>query len=260
MGTAIAQVLSWIVIANDPNDRTGVLTVWKAAHSRGVPIRMLAHAFPRMPSASAESLVEMDATDVFRVKSGGQKGKAIEDAYSTGLKIVDFVEEHGNNSVIWGSGGGMDRIIQCCSRSGWFNPENMRPLTFVQLPERWDECGIRKTLEWEEMARRHIERSGGYVSQGRVTSIQLSEHDNGTGTYLAEIWRGGRMVQRNGELVCEGGRLVHTFMIGVYPHPGSQSWGSVENNAHQHARFLRAFAFRTPSQERVIRFHADGLE
>ena len=68
------------------------------------------------------------------------------------------------------------------------------------------------------------------------------------------------MVQRQGELVCEGGRLVHTFMIGVYPHPGSLSWGNVENSAHQHARFLRSLAFRNPSQVRVIRFHADDLE
>ena len=77
-------------------------------------------------------------------------------------------------------------------------------------------------------------------------SINLASSDNGKGTYRAELWRGGQ--------------LVHTFMVGIFPHPGSQSWGDVEDRAEQHAKFLRDLAFRTPSQTHVIRINADDFD
>ena len=30
---------------------------------------------------------------------------------------------------------------------------------------------------------------------------------------------------------------LHSFMIGVYPHPGSHSWGDVESRKQEHAKF-----------------------
>ena len=150
-----------------------------------------------------------------------------------------WVDGGGDGSVIWGSGAGSDRLFaQSSMLSGWVNHSNVRPINFTARPAEWDRLGIRKTIDWQDM----IERNW----CGQCTAIKLASSSNGTGTYGAELWRGGQ--------------LVHTFMIGIYPHPGSQSWGDVEGRSHEHIQFLRDLAFRTPSQPRVIRINADDFE
>ena len=114
----------------------------------------------------------------------------------------------------------------------------MRPLNGSEKPEKYDALGWRKTLDWETQILRK--------SSGFCKSINLASSANGKGTYRAELWRGGQ--------------LVHTFMIGIFPHPGSQSWGDVEDRVQQHAKFLRDLAFRTPSQTHVIRINADDFD
>jgi|EP00966_Prymnesium_polylepis_P042383 hypothetical protein len=121
---------------------------------------------------------------------------------------------------------------------GFINPDNMRQLNHLHRPEVWDELGFRKTLDWENQVKSY--------KSGCCKSINLRSSANGTGTYRGELWRGGQ--------------LKHSFMIGVYPHPGSQSWGDVEDRAQQHAKFLRDLTFRTPAQEHVIRINADDFE
>jgi hypothetical protein len=49
-------------------------------------------------------------------------------------------------------------------------------------------------------------------------------------------------------------------MIGIYPHPGSQSWGDIQDREEHHKKFLRDLAFRTPSQTHVIRINADDFD
>ena len=77
-------------------------------------------------------------------------------------------------------------------------------------------------------------------------SVNLTSSANGTGTYRAELWRGGQRV-------C-------SFMFGVYPHPGSLSWGAVESHPEEHRKFLRSLATGTPLQPHVIKFNADDLD
>ena len=61
--------------------------------------------------------------------------------------------------------------------------------------------------------------------------------------------------------VWRNGQKVNNFMLGVFPHPGSQSWGSVENQTDQHAnKFLRDLVFRTPSQMHTICINADDFD
>ena len=76
--------------------------------------------------------------------------------------------------------------------------------------------------------------------------MNLTSSANGTGTYRAELWRGGQRV-------C-------SFMFGVYPHPGSLSWGAVESHPEEHRKFLRSLATGTPLQPHVIKFNADDLD
>ena len=94
--------------------------------------------------------------------------------------------------------------------NGFINPNNIRPLKSNQRPEVWDALGMRKTLDWENQV-------ASDYNNGRCQAINLASSANGTGTYRAELWRGGK--------------LVHTFMIGIFPHPGSQSWGDVDRIA-----------------------------
>ena len=47
------------------------------------------------------------------------------------------------------------------------------------------------------------------------------------------------------------------FFLGVYPHPGSMSWGAVESRPHEHAKFLHDLANGTPSQDHIIKINAD---
>ena len=49
------------------------------------------------------------------------------------------------------------------------------------------------------------------------------------------------------------------FYVGLYPHPGSRSWGDVEMRMDDHSRFLNNLANGTPSQEHVIKINADDF-
>ena len=243
--------LGWAVFPNDPHDGTGVLGVWQAAHSRGKGERMVAAGFPTLSTPQQLSLLQKPCIDVFRFKKGGTKLQARQDAWSTLDKLLrhvegyedhdgDRVEGHGNDTVVWGCGGGSDRcFVQCsmASPEGWIDPDNMRPLNGKETPSMWDQLCFRKSLDWEQSC---------LNNRGRCSSINLASSANGTGTYLSELWRGGQ--------------LVHTFMIGIYPHPGSQSWGDVEDRVQQQAKFLRDLAFGTPSQMHVIRINADDFD
>lgn len=121
---------------------------------------------------------------------------------------------------------------------GFIKPGNMRPLDGCEHPAKWDALGIRKSIMWEQQV---------FVPPiGFCKSINLRSTANGTGTYRAELWRGSQ--------------VVHNFMIDIHPHPGSQSWGDVEDRQEQHAKFLRDLAFRTPSQTHVIRINVDDFD
>ena len=252
MSAAIRR-LGWAVFPNDPHDRTGVLGVWQAGHSRGKGERMLASAFPTLSTSQKIDMLQMPCFDVFRRKKGGKKAEACEDAWSMMDKVIEYVEgAHdddgewvagcGDDAVLWGCGGAADRLFAQCSMApgadGFINPDNMRPLNGQETPEKYDALGWRKTLDWESQILRGSGR--------QCCSINLASSANGKGTYRAELWRGGQ--------------LVHTFMIGIFPHPGSQSWGDVEDRVQQHAKFLRDLAFRTPSQTHVIRINADAFD
>ena len=122
----------------------------------------------------------------------------------------------------------MDRIVQISSLTGFVQADNMRPLHFhYTLRRKWEELGIRSS-----------DSTAKYVG-----SLNLTSSANGTGTYRAEIWRNG---------TC----TTH-FFLGLYPHPGSMSWGAVQSRPHEHAKFLRDLTNGTPSQEHVIKINAD---
>ena len=251
MSAAIRR-LGWAVFPNDPHDRTGVMGVWQAGHSRGKGERMLASAFPILSTSQKIAMLQMPCFDVFRFKKGGTKSAARDDAWAMIGKVIEYVEGHydddsewvagcGDDAVFWGCGGAADRLFAQCSMApgadGFINPDNMRPLNGAEKPETYDALGLRKTLDWEAQV---------LNQKGFCKSINLASSANGRGTYRAELWRDGQ--------------LVHTFMIGIFPHPGSQSWGDVEDRAEQHAKFLRDLAFLTPSQTHVIRINADDFD
>ena len=114
----------------------------------------------------------------------------------------------------------------------------MRPATFTAKPDVWDRLGLRKTPDWEGMVVRN--------ATGQCSSVCLSSMSNGTATYRAELWRGGQ--------------LVTHFYVGNYPHPGSQSWGDVENREDDHSKFLNDLADGTPSQTHIVKINADHFE
>ena len=125
----------------------------------------------------------------------------------------------------------MDRIVQISSLDGFVQPDNMRPLNHGPSPlAEWKSLGIRPS---------HT------VTNNRCKSINLTSSANGTGTYRVEIWRNNAYVTH--------------FFLGVYPHPGSLSWGAVESRPHEHAKFLRDLANGTPSQEHVVKINADNI-
>ena len=244
---------AWAVWANDPIDRRGVESVFLADHVKGKGERMVKSAFPKLSMPQVTDLLSMPASNVFEDKKGGTKPKSVEFAWSTMADLIEFVEGYyddegewqpgaGDEATVWGCGGGPDRAFAQCSMQpgagGFIDPNNMRPLNGSEKPATWDMLGIRKTLEWESQI---LSNKIGYCK-----SINLSSSANGTGTYRAELYRGGQR--------------VHTFMIGIYPHPGSQSWGDVEDRAQQHDKFLRDLAFRTPSQTHIIRINADDFD
>ena len=53
------------------------------------------------------------------------------------------------------------------------------------------------------------------------------------------------------------GAVTTTFYLGIYPHPGSMSWGSVETRTSEHIKFLRALANGTPAQPHVVWIDVD---
>ena len=229
----------WNVYGNDPNDLSGIRSVLLAAHSRGKPEIMAKAAFPSLSIPEIATFVQMPAFNVFTNKGGNPKPQAPVDARRTCIDIIRLAEEHGLNLRIWGCGGGMDRMVQISdATTGFVDPTAMRPIQGREQPAEWDRLGIRKSPEWEHQR--------ATFRGGQCTSVQLTEHSNGEGTYRAEVWRNDQCVTH--------------FYLGVYPHPGSQSWGAVEGRPHEHAKFLRNLAAGTPSQARVIKFNADDFE
>ena len=244
-----------IVCGNDPIDGAGIRNVLLAAHSRGVADRMLKNAFAFLTSTEVINLIQhMECFDVFSRKNGGKKAEAIADARSATRLLIEYVEGYydedgewvdgfGDNTILWGSGGGADRVfVQSSMQTGWVEPLHVRPLNFMAKPSEWDRIGVLKTLDWIEMELRNRANR----VEGPVNSINLLSSDNGTGTYLVELWRHGQ--------------LKHSFMLGIYPHPGSLSWGSVENRPHEHAKLLRDLVLRTPSQMHIIQINADDFD
>jgi hypothetical protein len=50
--------------------------------------------------------------------------------HASALAISSYIKlgiEHGTNLRIWGCGMGMDRMVQCSMKTGWFDAERMRP-------------------------------------------------------------------------------------------------------------------------------------
>jgi hypothetical protein len=242
--SASIQHLGWAVWANDPVDRRGVETVFAADHVHGKGERMVKSAFPLLSGHQIAVFLQMPASNVFKEKKGGTKQESVDCTWSTISDVIEHVQQYGDSTTIWGCGGASDRAFAQCSMQpgadGFINPNNMRPLNGSEKPATWDGLGFRKTPGWEEQV------SKKWGKKGFCKSINLFSTANGTGTYRAELWRGGQ--------------LVHVFMIGIYPHPGSQSWGDIQDREEHHKKFLRDLAFRTPSQTHVIRINADDFD
>ena len=184
---------------NDPNDASGIRRVLLAEHSSGKPEMMASAAFPDLRQEEVKQFINMEASNVFCVKKGGMKHQAIADAKITCQRLVELADVHGTKLRVWGCGGGMDRIVQISSLDGFVQPDNMRPLNHGPSPlAEWKSLGIRPS---------HT------VTNNRCKSINLTSSANGTGTYRVEIWRNNAYVTH--------------FFLGVYPHPGSLSWGAV---------------------------------
>ena len=221
--------LSFVVFGNDTDEGKIIKSVLAASHSRRKPEQMLKDAFPFLDESEITRLVRMPCFDVFRHKKGGPKNDAIADVKKACRKLIELADEHGTNLRVWGCGGASDRLVQLSSLNGNVQPDNMRPLTAACAPSTWQKLGICP--------------SDTIHPDGRCSSINLASSSKGTGTYRVEIWRNSACVTH--------------FFLGVYPHPGSMSWGDVENRPHEHAKFLRDLANGTPSQNRVIKINAD---
>ena len=233
----------WVVEGNDPNDGFGRrLSVLDAVHSAGKTGAMVANAFPHLDSESIRKFLRMPADDIFKKKKGGKKLDAIADAWSYKERVIRQADEHGENLRVWCCGGGGDRIVQSSVKTGWVDPEKMRPLSFKGTAAMWDSCGIRKSPNWEQQVANSLAYRA-TRTEGCCGSVNLKSSGNGTGTYRAELWR-------RKQLVC-------SFMFGVYPHPGSLSWGDVDSHVEEHCQFLRSMATGTPLQTHVIKFDAD---
>ena len=121
----------------------------------------------------------------------------------------------------------MDRLVQISTTTGFIEPDKMRPLSYIANQAVFPALGIR-----------HHQ-----VASGRCSTLNMSSTSDGTGTYKVEILRKGA--------------VTTTFFLGVYPHPGSMSWGSVETRTSEHIKFLTALATGTPAQPHVVRIDAD---
>ena len=128
----------------------------------------------------------------------------------------------------------------------WVTPTRTRPTTYPMTPDDWDELRIRKTPNWSEQVEAKKEAKPTQPSQWTCNSVCLSSTANGTGTYRAELWRGGKFITH--------------FYIGIYPHPGSLSWGDVEGRPDEHRRFLYNLANGIATMDHVIKINADDLD
>ena len=133
----------------------------------------------------------------------------------------------------------MYRIVQSSSLTGFVNTANIRPLAFPLRPEDWEALGVRPSP------------NPNVDQRGRKSSVKLSSSADGTGTYRAELWKRGEAGEED--------VFVKAFMVGVFPHPGSLSWGAVDSPAGEAmcVKFLRDMASASPSQARVLKFYID---
>ena len=218
----------WAVFGNDPNDAAGARSVLLAAHSRGKPEMMVSAAFPFLTPVQVRKFIDMEAFDIFKNKKGGKNKQAKADAWDASRRLVELAEIHGSQLVVWGCGGGMDRLVQISTTTGFIEPDKMRPLNHKS----------RQAGEHQALGIRHHQ-----LADGRYGTLNMSSTSDGTGTYKVEILRKGA--------------VTTTFFLGVYPHPGSMSWGSVETRTSEHIKFLTALATGTPAQPHIVRIDAD---
>ena len=218
----------WVVFGNDPNDAAGIRNVLLAAHSAGKGEVMVSAAFPFLTPVQVAQFIDMEAFDVFKNKKGGTIPESIADAKAACRRLVALAEMHGSALRVWGCGGGMDRLVQISTTTGFIEPDKMRPLDHKS----------RQAGEHQALGIRHHQ-----LADGRYGTLNLSSTSDGTGTYKVEILRKGA--------------VTTTFFLGVYPHPGSMSWGSVETRTSEHIKFLTALATGTPAQPHVVRIDAD---
>ena len=218
----------WVVFGNDPNDAAGARSVLLADHSRGKVEMMVSAAFPFLTPVQVRKFIDMEAFDIFKNKKGGTVVQAKADAWDACRRLVELAEIHGSQLRVYGCGGGMDRLVQISTTTGFIEPDKMRPLDHKS----------RQAGEHQALGIRHHQ-----LADGRYSTLNLSSTSDGTGTYKVEILRKGA--------------VTTTFFLGVYPHPGSMSWGSVETRTSEHIKFLTALATGTPAQPHVVRIDAD---
>jgi hypothetical protein len=219
---------TWVVFGNDPNDAAGARSVLLAEHSRGKPEMMVGAAFPFLTPVQVRKFIDMEAFNVFKRKRGGTIKQAKADAWDACRRLVELAEIHGSQLRVWGCGGGMDRLVQISTTTGFIEPDKMRPL----------DNKSRQACEYQALGIRHHQ-----LANGGYSTLNMSSTSDGTGTYKVEILRKGA--------------VTTTFFLGVYPHPGSMSWGSVETHTSEHIKFLTALATGVPAQPHVVRIDAD---
>ena len=220
----------WKVWGNDPIDQVGATSVHLAVHSAGKPEMIAKGAFPAMPADACLAWIRnMPADDVWRDKKGGNTKECKEDARRCAQIMIADGLAHGANLRVWGCGMGMDRMVQCSMKTGWFSDENMVPAKGGRAVEYWAHHGIRS--------------SPFPVNPRSCASCNLDEHGDGTGTYKVEIY--------------QDGLLKTHFFLGVFPHPGSTGWSQATANLKNAVMFLRDLTAGTPKQTHIIKFNAD---
>jgi hypothetical protein len=140
---------------NDPIDARGASSVLTAQHSTGSgkPELFVCKAFPSWSADECASWIrDMPGSDVWRAKKGGLKDACIADARIAAREIIEAGIEHGADLRIWGCGMGMDRMVQCSMKTGWFEAEHMRLATSCLTPAQWQELGIRASPNGRNLA------------------------------------------------------------------------------------------------------------
>ena len=238
--------LTWAVFGCDSKDAKGIRNVLVAEHSDGKTQAMVRSSFEFLNDEQVETFVDMKAFDVWQHKSGGTKPQCITDMWTTKVEIEELAQIHGENLRLWFCGRGGDRVVQSSMLDGWVMPTRTRPTTANETPDKWDELSILKSPNWEAQVAELKMQKPNQPSQWRCTSVCLPSTADGTGTYRAELWREGKFVTH--------------FFIGIYPHPGSMSWGDVQTRPHEHRKFLNDLASGTPSQKHIVKFNADLVQ